>query len=168
MRETAVDVLVYLFENYIDQPQFWETLQADDAFDISVELTQAGFDESTVELALDWLEQLPEQTPASTTYHPPQHQSIRIYTDEEQNLLGNDCLNFLMEMERAKLMDGQQREAVLDRVSALDAQSVDLEQFKWLICLVLFNTSDDNNAEQQSRLDELEDWMYAADGQVAH
>lgn len=167
MRETAVDVLVYLFEHYIDQPTFWELRQDDEDFDISVELKAAGFDQNAVEVALNWLEELPEMASDQNVFTAPAPQSIRIYTAHEQAMLGTECLNFLMEMERLQLLQAQQREAVLERVRVLDAETVELEHFKWLICLVLFNHADEGDSEQQAQLHQLEDWIYAGDGHTA-
>lgn len=168
MRESAIDVLVYLFENYINENAIWDMVLEDEAFDLSVELTAAGFDKDAVETALDWLEHLPQTDPNETVVAPCSADAMRIYSHEEQAALGAQGLNFLMEMERVGLINMLQREAVIERVLALDIESIDLDHFKWLVCLVLFNTAADGNEEELRQIENLEDWIYSAEVSVAH
>lgn len=167
MRESAIDVLVYLFENYMNENAVLELLEEDDAFDLSVELTAAGFDENIVAVALNWLEHLPDPAPEDQFVGSEGLRSMRVYTMAELQLLGAECVNFLMEMERLALLSPMQREEVLDRVMALNADSIDIDQFKWLVCLVMFNTPQSDSPEQRVKLEQLEEWVYAAEDQTA-
>ena len=42
-------------------------------------------------------------------------------------------------LEQVGVLDGLTREFVIDRVMALEAEDLDLEQLKWVILMVLFN-----------------------------
>ena len=45
-----------------------------------------------------------------------------------------------MFLEQSGVLDAERRELVLDRVMALDANEVDLDDLKWVILMVLFDT----------------------------
>jgi Smg protein len=46
---------------------------------------------------------------------------------------------FLMFLEQMGILTPNNRELVIDRVLALDADDMDLEQLKWIVLMVLFN-----------------------------
>jgi Smg protein len=46
---------------------------------------------------------------------------------------------FLMFLEQMGILTPSSRELVIDRVLALDANDVDIEQLKWVLLMVLFN-----------------------------
>ena len=45
----------------------------------------------------------------------------------------------LLQLEQRGVLDPYTRELVIDRVMALDADEIDLEQLRWIILMVLFN-----------------------------
>ena len=45
-----------------------------------------------------------------------------------------------MFLERLGIYHGEIREHVIDRIMALDTQSVDLSQIRWVVLMILFNT----------------------------
>jgi len=45
-----------------------------------------------------------------------------------------------MFLERLGIFHGEIREHVIDRIMALDTQSVDLSQIRWVVLMILFNT----------------------------
>ena len=56
MKENMLDVLLYLFENYMIEGQEFQP----DQETLSVELAQAGFADREINKAFDWLEDLSE------------------------------------------------------------------------------------------------------------
>ena len=54
MKENVLDVLMYLFENYIDEDQIAEP----DRANLESRLVEAGFGNTEVSKAFDWLESL--------------------------------------------------------------------------------------------------------------
>lgn len=134
MKETVLDLLMYLFENYMEdeaglppEPQ---------RADLQVKLLEAGFELDEIQRAFVWLEGAIDQaTP------PPKGQrssSVRIYTEEEQRRMDLDCRGFLLQLEEIGILSAQTRETVIDRVMALDEDEMDLDRLKWVILLVLF------------------------------
>lgn len=131
--ETILDVLLYLFENYIyDDPDVVR-----DRDSLQKNLHQAGFSPTEINKAFDWLEELSRDRPA----HPGQRQDapLRLFAEAELQRLDTESRGFLMFLEQHGVLDADQRELVLDRVMALDQEEVDLDDLKWVVLMVLFN-----------------------------
>ena len=150
MKENVLDVLMYLFENYIDEDQIAEP----DRENLETELVEAGFGGTEVSKAFDWLESL------ATLEHMPRpsrmkKQSHRIYTVDEQQRLGSEGIGFLLFLEQNGILSDDAREQVLEHAHALDLEQIDMDQLKWVVLMVLFNQKD-----QATNLSWLEDLIY--------
>ena len=133
MKETILDVLLYLFENYFyDDPD-----AVRDRDSLQRGLIQAGFSPTEISKAFDWLEALANQRP--TLANPRANGPVRVYVEAEIDRLDRECLGFLMFLEQHGVLDADQRELVLDRAMALDQEDVDLDDLKWVVLMVLFN-----------------------------
>ena len=133
MKETILDVLLYLFENYFyDDPD-----AVRDRDSLQLGLIQAGFSPTEISKAFDWLEALANQRP--TLANPRANGPVRVYVEAEIDRLDRECLGFLMFLEQHGVLDADQRELVLDRAMALDQEDVDLDNLKWVVLMVLFN-----------------------------
>jgi Smg protein len=142
MKEIVLDVLMYLFENYMDDETEMET----DREALQVELQQAGFRSNEIDKAFAWLEDLATEQGADGPA-PPAARSMRVYSDEELTRLDVDARGFLAHLENAGLMNAQQRERVLDRLSALGSGEIGVEQVKWVVLMVMFNQPGDGAPE---------------------
>lgn len=135
MKENVLDVLMYLFENYMDSEEGIDPTQDN----LQSELTAAGFDQTEIDKAFNWLEGLADlkgMVPQSPASGP---RSSRIYHPEETKKLDQQCQGFLLTLEQLGIVDPVSRELIIDRVMALDTDEIDLEQVKWIVLLVLFN-----------------------------
>jgi Smg protein len=133
MKETILDVLLYLFENYFyDDPD-----AVRDRDSLQHGLIQAGFSPTEISKAFDWLEELANQRP--TLANPRANGPVRVYVEAELDRLDRECLGFLMFLEQHGVLDADQRELALDRAMALDQEEVDLDDLKWVVLMVLFN-----------------------------
>src|SRR3990167_319081 len=133
MKETILDVLLYLFENYFyDDPD-----AVRDRDSLQHGLIQAGFSPTEISKAFDWLEELANQRP--TLANPRANGPVRVYVEAELDRLDRECLGFLMFLEQNGVLDAYQRELALDRAMALDQEEVDLDDLKWVVLMVLFN-----------------------------
>ncbi len=132
MKENVLDVLMYLFENYMyDEPQ----VEAD-RDSLNDTLTQAGFSQGEIGKAFDWLDGL------AAHRHIEVHHGeapVRVYSDAEQTKLDAECRGLLVYLEDAAVLDSARRELVIDRVMALDNSEVDIEDLKWIVLMVLFS-----------------------------
>ncbi len=135
MKENVLDVLMYLFENYMNDEIEFNT----DEEALRVELQQAGFRSTEISKAFDWLDGLARQQGNAKGDAPPNPVSMRIYTDLEIEKLDPDCRGFLLFLEQSGVLDHATREVVIDRVMALESEEIDLDQLKWVVLMVLFN-----------------------------
>jgi Smg protein len=148
MTDTMVDVLIYLYENYMDG----ETPPPMDHNDLLDELNLAGFANPQVEKAIQWLDDLAlmQQTPEG---HAPHLGAMRIYTDDEQQRLDMESRGYLLFLEQNELLDSAARELVIERVLALDSPQISEEELKWTVLLVLMNQPGQESAF--ARMEEL-------------
>ncbi len=135
MKESVLDVLMYLFENYMNE----EADVGQDRETLKTELGRAGFHDREIAKALDWLEGLAELQHTSVDLPRKPSQSIRVYSDRECEKLDIDSRGFLLFLEQVGVLDHTTREMVIDRVMALEGADMDLDQLKWVILMVLFN-----------------------------
>jgi len=134
MKETILDVLMYLFENYInDEIEFDPTEDS-----LRVELKNAGFRKNEISRAFDWLSGLSNKE-LDTHNVACNATSMRLYTEFEVEKLDTECRGFILFLEQTGMLDHHTREIVIDRVMALDFDEIDIEQLKWVILMVLFN-----------------------------
>ncbi len=140
MKENVLDVLMYLFENYIDEDADAEP----DRDTLQEGLLAAGFPDLEIEKAFTWLESLAEQDPDRSSGGTSC--SIRIYAGAEIDRLDAECRGFLMSLEQQGVLSPSLREMIIDRVMALDTDDIDLEQLKWVVLMVLFNHPTDEPA----------------------
>lgn len=134
MKEDVLDVLLYLFQNYIGS----DMELAPDRESVETELLEAGFPAQEISRAFDWLDGLAARREAPVLMLN-EERSFRIYTPQESGHLDVECRGFLLFLEQAGVLSAETRELVIDRVMALEADDIDLTQLKWIILMVLFN-----------------------------
>jgi Smg protein len=159
MKESVLDILIYLFENYFDADL--ELAPEPDRDTLKEELERAGFSEREVGRALEWLEQLcadPERTGTI-----PTSRSIRVFDAREQMRLDSDCRGYILYLENIGIVNAAQRELVIDRLLALDARQIDIEQVKWVVLMVLFCQPGQENA-----LLRMEDLVFDGRAEAVH
>ena len=133
MKESILDVLLYLFEHYF-------TEDADlvrDRDSLQNGLLQAGFSPAETSKAFDWLDALAAQRPVTSA--PRADGPTRLFSLHEEAKLDLECRGFLMFLEQHGVIDADRRELVLDRAMALDQDELDLDDLKWVVLMVLFN-----------------------------
>jgi Smg protein len=138
MKENIFDVLIYLFENYLDD----DIELLPDSEGIKTELLQAGFRTGEVNSAFDWLETLTDQSDIIPSFSP----AFRIFSAPEEAKLNIECRDFLLFLEHSGILTALTREIVIDRAMALDIQVLSLEELKWAVLMVLLSQSDDDIA----------------------
>jgi len=153
--------LMYLFENYIHSEL---NVMADHKL-LTDELTGAGFQKDEVFKALAWIERLSgmqDNRDASLLINKSVS-SIRIYTDLEALHLDMECRGFLHFLEQVGVLAPETREMVIDRALEIENREFSVEDLKWVILMVLFNLSG-----QEQAFTQLEGLMFDAGGGVMH
>ena len=134
MKENVLDVLMYLFETYIDPEQEPEANQNE----LRDELSRAGFSDREIDRALDWLDALTDNH-EGRNYNAQTAHGTRIYNDIENDRLNAACRGFITYLEQISILSPPQREILIDRLLALDTPDIDVEQIKWVVLMVLFS-----------------------------
>ena len=111
MKEGVLDILIYLFENYMDDAE--PCPQPDRAL-LKEELEHAGFEGADVSRALQWLDGLTESPDGESDR--ANARAIRVFSHLEQLRLDTDCRGFLMHLEQIGILSAGQRELVIDRL----------------------------------------------------
>lgn len=155
MKENIFDVLIYLFENYLDE----DTDLLPEAEEIKTELVQAGFDSAEVSSAFDWLETLTEQSAIIPSIDP----DFRIFCEQEEKKLDIECRNFLLFLEHSGILSTVTREIVIDRAMVLENETLSLEELKWVVLMVLLSQADDDVAFSR-----MEDIVYNITPEFLH
>jgi len=135
MKETVFDVLMYLFENYFEEDYEINS----DQESLKYELVQAGFGDNQVSKAFDWLEGLALQKDLIQSDNLAKKSTLRMYSEREMEKLDVECRGFLIFLEQSGVLDAFDREVVIDRAMALEAEEIDLQQLKWVVLMVLLN-----------------------------
>jgi len=134
MNENVVDILIYLYENYMDGDQ----PPPDDQHALRDDLAEVGFSQNEIDKAFSWLDELAKQIG-----HPPtpvrQTNATRIFNEEENNRLNVDARGLLIFLEQSKILNATGRELVIERALALESTYIDVEDLKWIVLLVLMN-----------------------------
>jgi Smg protein len=150
MNENVVDILIYLYENYMDGEQ----APPSDQNELRDELIQAGFPAGEIDKAFDWLDELANND-QSQYGETKQTHSLRVFTDEETTRLDVDSRGLLLFLEQNDILTVNARELVIDRALALDTAIITEEELKWIILLVLMN-----QPGQEVAFARMEDMVY--------
>ena len=138
MKENIFDVLMYLFENYMeDEIEFLP-----DSDIIRTELLEAGFESDEVTKAFDWLESLSLQRAIKSTTNT----AFRIFCPIEIDKLDLECRGLILSLEHNGILNSSNRELVIDRVMALEDEDISMEKLKWIILMVLLSQPDEEIA----------------------
>ncbi|HTV51582.1 MAG TPA: DUF494 domain-containing protein [Steroidobacteraceae bacterium] len=147
MTTSVLDILIYVFDRYILD----EAPEALEREVLARDLERAGFAQSHVERALDWLADLVGERACQVT--EGSERAVRIFSDCELARLSTEARGFLMTLERLGILTALQREVVVDRMLALDADELDTEQLKWVVLLVL--SSQPGQEQAFARMEDL-------------
>ena len=143
-----LDVLMYLFEHYMDE----STVIAVDDEDLQSHLSDAGFSSNEIDKALNWLEGLtPKHQITAKNFN--NNNSVRLYNQQECLRLNSKCRGYIQFLEHSGILCPETRELVIDRALALENDEIDLDKLKWVILMVLFNQPQQDNSA--NRMEDL-------------
>lgn len=149
MKETVLDVLMFLLENYHDT----EVHDAENQDTLRDELTAAGFPLEEINHAFAWFSGLEAQRQSVPQSGTPGF--IRVYAPQEMAKLSTECRGFLFYLEQLGIVTPESRELIIERLLAIK-DDVDLERVKWVCLLVLVSQPGEEEGAWH-----LEDMVYA-------
>lgn len=125
-----IDILVYLFENYLPDA-------CPEPAVLARKLSAAGFERDDISAALSWLDGLAGDKDARCA-NPARPDATRIYDVEEQERLPAACRGFIAFLERQQAIDASLREAIIERALALDDAEISLDRLKVIVLAVIW------------------------------
>jgi Smg protein len=141
MNENIVELLLYLFENYIYDNESKEV----DKQSIRQGLFQAGFNSSAINNAFLWLEDL--QKDVKTLQNMPiSADSYRVFSASEQTKIGLENIDFIYYLNFSGILDNTQREILINAIMKLETSQFDVDDLQWLTLMVLFPQPDQEQA----------------------
>jgi len=132
------DVLVYLYENY------WRPDACPEHEQLTRKLSAVGFESEEIQDALTWLDGLAQGAQAGAQAQSVR--SMRVYTDAERDLLGEESISFISFLESAGVLPPSMREMVLDRAKAVGEAPIDLEHLKVIVLMVFWSLGEEPDA----------------------
>jgi len=133
MKENVFDVLIYLFENTKESKLYMDPVS------MTPKLRQAGFLNSEIDKAFEWLEGLSVYDELGVPHAIADKHSTRIFSGQEQRKLTMECRGYLLMLEQIQIVDEITRELIIDRCMALETGEFSLDHLKWVVLLVIFN-----------------------------
>ena len=147
MKENIFDVLMYLFENYMED----EIEMFPDSDVIRTELLEAGFESCEVNKAFDWLDSLSLQQAVKSSVTA----TFRIFCSQEISKLDLECRNLILFLEQNGILNSVNREIVIDRAMALENEEISMEKLKWIVLMILLS-----QPEEEIAFSRMEDIVY--------
>jgi len=132
------DVLVYVYENY------WRPDACPEHEQLTRKLSAVGFETDEIEDALTWLDGLTQG--AQSAAHAQSARGMRVYTDAERDLLGEESIGFVSFLESSGVLAPPMREMVLDRAKAAGETPIDLEHLKVIVLMVFWSVGEEPDA----------------------
>lgn len=144
MNENLIDVLIYIYENYMDSE---ESVPVDQVT-LEEELLQAGFKEGEVNKAFNWLDELAWRQGSLVEYGAAAiaNRSMRIFSTQEQQKMDMEIQGMLLNLEQMGILDPMSRELVIERCMAIETEELTSDDVKWVVLLVLLNQPGQENA----------------------
>lgn len=132
------DVLVYLYENY------WRPDACPEHPQLRRKLSAVGFETDEIQEALRWLDGLASS--AESCAGSQGSGSIRIYTEAETELLGEESIGFICFLESAGVLPPPMREMVIDRATAIGSGPLELDDLKIIVLMVFWSLGEEPDA----------------------
>jgi Smg protein len=132
------DVLVYLYETY------WRPDACPDPAQLQRKLTAMGFERDDIQDALTWLDGLAAS--AEGVQSQSNASSLRVYTDDELDHLGESSIGFIRFLATAGVLPPPMREVVIDRAMAVGGSPMALEDLKIIVLMVFWSLGEEPDA----------------------
>lgn len=138
MKTEVLDILMYLFETYLDDDQS----NIPNEGSIRNELAKIGFRDEKVTKAFDWLDDLAILKDNFASIEQLEKNSLRLFSSLEMEKFDKEARGVLFDLVDLSVITPTQREIIIDKALALDITHINQEHMKWVVLMVLFNLPD--------------------------
>ncbi len=141
MNENIIDLLVYLFENYLsEQTNLHEQYTKNNIYS---GLEQAGFERKAIDSAFDWLLYVNDDSKQNIDQSDD---AIRVFSPLELSILDEEGVDFICYLESTGILTPTTRELLLNGLLNLNADNIDVDDLQWLALIILFSQPDEEQA----------------------
>jgi Smg protein len=134
-RRSVLQVLGYLFQHHlIDGARLRISQQ-----DVVAHLTQAEFSMDVIYQTFEWLNELLGWQHNEKQFDLPSAASFRLYNVHECVRLDSECRNYLLFLERCRILDATRREQVIDRLLSLGGNERLTIQYVKMVTLIVLS-----------------------------
>ena len=138
MKTEVLDILMYLFETYLEDDE--SDIPSEGS--IRSELAKIGFQDAKVTKAFDWLDDLAILKDTYTSIEQLESNSFRLFSPLEIEKFDKQARGILLDLVELRVITPTQREIIIDKALALDIAHINQEQMKWVVLMILFNLPD--------------------------
>lgn len=126
-QETILEVLMCLFDYYMIEDA-WDDF---DRLELHEKLSDAGLTHTQINNVFIWLDHL--RHPTSDFKMTPPHNTMRVYTDEECEILDKEARGLLLFLEQVGVLNMISREFIIEKAMTSDEPFIDAPTLKWII-----------------------------------
>jgi len=129
---SEIEILSHIFENHCNYEELLLPSKRQELLD---KLQFEGYSKDNVAKAFAWLTTLVLQQRSKKS--KPQKNSVRIFSEEEINKLGEESLNLINTLEFVEVLDARTREILLNQLMQLEQRQVGILDVKWVTFIIL-------------------------------
>ena len=127
------EVLVFMFENYFAH----HTMP--DADVMGEELSAAGFEQTDIDGAFDWYDEMKYRLTQPDIKYSHQYSGMRVFSETELKKINTESIGFVMFLQQANVINDMERDLIVDRAMALKQQEITVEEMRWITMIALWN-----------------------------
>ena len=127
------EVLVFMFENYFANHAF------PDNEVMTQELSAAGFKQSDISGAVDWLHEMKTMLTEPPAVYSHKLTGLRMFANTELKKISTDSISFILFLQQANVINDVERDLIVDRAMALKQEYINIEEMRWITMIALWN-----------------------------
>jgi len=127
------EVLVFMFENYFAHHAM------PDADVMGQELSAAGFEQTDIDGAFDWYDEMKYRLTQPDIKYSHQYSGMRVFSETELKKINTESIGFVMFLQQANVINDMERDLIVDRAMALKQQEITVEEMRWITMIALWN-----------------------------
>lgn len=127
------EVLVFMFENYFAHHAM------PDADVMGQELSAAGFEQTDIDGAFDWYDEMKYRLTQPDIKYSHQYSGMHVFSETELKKINTESIGFVMFLQQANVINDMERDLIVDRAMALKQQEITVEEMRWITMIALWN-----------------------------
>jgi Smg protein len=129
---TEIEILSHVFEHHCSYDELLLPSKQRELFD---KLQVEGFHKDTIAKAFVWFSSFAHHQKKKKSH--PQKNSIRLFSADEINKIGDENLQFIRTLEHVGVVDATMREFIINQLMRLEHNKIAILDVKWVTFLLL-------------------------------